>query len=46
MFNVRLVDDHLYGKSLFTWLSLLMSLMVSYFVLTFFPRDFLDEIWN
>ena len=44
MFNVRLADDHLYGKWLFTWLSLLMSLMVSYFVLSFFPRDVLDWV--
>ena len=29
----------------FTWLSLVMSMMVS-FVLSFFPRDVLDEIWN
>ena len=29
MFNVRLADDHLYGTWLFTWLSLVMSLMVS-----------------
>ena len=35
MFNVRLAGDHLYEKSLFSWLSLLMSLMVSYFVLFF-----------
>ena len=28
---------------LFTWLSLVMSMMVS-FVLSFFPRDVLDEI--
>ena len=27
MFNVRLADDHLYGKWLFTWLSPLMSLI-------------------
>ena len=26
MINVRLAGDHLYGKLLFTWLSLLMSL--------------------
>ena len=26
MFNVRLAGDHLYGKRLFTWLSLVMSL--------------------
>ena len=30
---------------LFTWLSLVMSMMVS-FVLSFFPRDVLDEILN
>ena len=46
MFNVRLAGDHLYGKLLFTWLSLVMSLMVSYFVQSFFPRDVLDEIWD
>ena len=39
MFNVRLVGDHLYGKLLFTWLSLVMSLMVSYFMLSFFPHE-------
>ena len=27
-------------------LSLVMSLMVSYFVLSFFPRDVSDEIWD
>ena len=37
--------DHLFGKLLFTWLSLVMSMMVS-FVLSFFPRDVLDEILN
>ena len=26
--NVRLAGDHLYGKLLFTWLSLVMSMMV------------------
>ena len=46
MFNVRLVGDHLYGKWLFTWLSLVKSLMVSYIVLTLFPRDVLDDIWD
>ena len=35
MFNVRLAGDHLYGKWLFAWLSLVMSLMMSYFVLSF-----------
>ena len=44
MFKVRLVGDHLCEKWLFTWLSLVMSLMVSYSVLSFFPRDVLDEI--
>ena len=46
MFNVRLAGDHLYGKWLFTWLWLMMSLMVYYFVLSVFPRDVLDEIWD
>ena len=45
MFNIKLADDHLYGKWLFTWLSLVMYLMVFYFVLSFFPRDVIDEIW-
>ena len=40
----RVAGDHLYGKWLFTWLSLVNSLMVSYFVLSFFPRDVLGEI--
>ena len=42
----RQAGDHLYGKWLFTWLSLVMSLILSYFVLSFFPRDVLDEIWD
>ena len=45
MLNVRLACDHLFGKLLFAWLSLVMSMMVS-FVLSFFPRDVLDEILN
>ena len=45
MFNVRLSGDHLYGKQLFTWLSLVVSLMAS-FVLSFFPLDVLAEIWD
>ena len=44
MSNVRLAGDQLYGKWLFPWLLLVMPLMVSYFVLSFFPRDVLDEI--
>ena len=45
MFNVRLAGGHLYGKQLFTWLSLVVSLMAS-FVLSFFPLDVLDDIWD
>ena len=45
MFNVRLAGGHLSGKQLFTWLSLVVSLMAS-FVLSFFPLDVLDEIWD
>ena len=37
MFNVRLAGGHLYGKQLFTWLSLVVS---------FFPLDVLDGIWD
>ena len=32
MVNVRLASDHQYGKLLFTWLSLVISLMVSFFL--------------
>ena len=45
MFYVILAGDYQYGKLLFTWLSLVMSMKVS-FVLSFFPRDILDEIWD
>ena len=45
MFNVRLAGGYLYGKQLFTWLSLVVSLMAP-FVLSFFPLDVLDEIWD
>ena len=45
MFIVRLPGGHLYGKQLFPWLSLVVSLMAS-FVLSFFPLDVLDEIWD
>ena len=37
MLNIRLADDLLYRKLLFTWLPLVMSLMVL-FGLSFFPR--------
>ena len=43
MFNVRLAGGHLYGKQLFTWLSLVVSFMAS-LVLSFFPLDVLDGI--
>ena len=45
MLNVRLAGGHLYGKQLFSWLSLVVSLFAS-FVLSFFPLDVLDEIWD
>ena len=45
MFNVRLAGGHLYGKQLFIWLSLVVSMMAS-FVLSFFPLHVLDEIWD
>ena len=38
-----LAVDHLYGKLLFTWMPLVMSMMVS-FCAVLFPRDVLDEI--
>ena len=41
----RLAGDHQYEKLLFTWLSLVMSLMAS-FCAVFFPHDVLDEIWD
>ena len=45
MLNVRLAGGHLYGKQLFTWLSLVVSFMASV-VLSFFPLDVLDGIWD
>ena len=45
MSNIRLASGHLYGKQLFTRLSLVVSLMAS-FVLSFFPLDVLDEVWD
>ena len=38
MLNVRLAGDHLYGKLLFTWLSLVMSMMVSFYAVLFPTR--------
>ena len=47
MFNVRLAGGHLYRKQLLTWLSLVVSLMAFFFfMLSFFPLDVLDEIWD
>ena len=45
MLNVRLAGGHLYGKQLFTWLSLVMSLMESFCAVPF-SHDVLDEIWD
>ena len=45
MFNVRLAGGHPYGKQLFTWLSLVVSLIAS-FCAVFSPLDVLDEIWD
>ena len=45
MSNVRLADGNLYGKQQLTWLSLAVSLMAS-FVLSFFPLDVMDDIWD
>ena len=38
MLNVRLAGDQLYGKMLFTWLSLVISLMVSYCAVLFLTK--------
>ena len=38
MFDVRLAGGHLYGKRLFTWLSLVMSLMASFCAVLFPTR--------
>ena len=45
MLNFRLAGGHLYGKQLFTWLSLVLYLMAS-FCAVLFPLDVLDEIWD
>ena len=45
MINNRLAGDYQSGKLLFTWLSLVMSLMVS-FCAVLSPRDVLDDIWD
>ena len=45
MLNIRLARGHLYKKQLFTWLSLVVSLMAS-FCAGLFPLDVLDDIWD
>ena len=45
MLNARLAGGHLFGKQLFTWLSLVVSLVAS-FCAFLFPLDVLDEIWD
>ena len=45
MLNVRLAGGNLYGKQLFNWLSLVVSLMAS-FCAVLFPIDVFDEIWD
>ena len=42
MLNVRLAVEYLCVKLLFIWLSLVVSMMVS-FCAVFFPRDVLNE---
>ena len=37
MFNVRIADGYLYWKQLFTWLSLVVSLMASFCAVRFPP---------
>ena len=44
MLNVRLAGDHLYGKQRFTWLSLVMSMLVCFCAVLVSTRCFLDEI--
>ena len=41
LLNVTLAGDHMYGKLLFTWLSLVMSMMVSVCA-EFFPTRCLE----
>ena len=42
MLNVRLADNHLYGKKLFTWLSLVVSLLMS-LCAVLFPMRYLGK---
>ena len=45
IFSCATNNQHKVNFHLFAWLSLVMSMIVS-FVLSFFPRDVLDEIWD
>ena len=45
MLNVRLAGGHVYGKQLFTWLSLVVFWW-RLFVLSLFPLDVWDAIWD
>ena len=45
MFNVGLAGGRLCGGQLFAWLSLVVSFVAS-FVLSFFPLDVLDGVWD
>ena len=45
MLNVRLAGCHLYGKQVFTRLSLVVALIAS-FCAVLFPIDVVDEIWD
>ena len=38
LLNVRLAGDHLYGKLLFTWLSLVVSMVMSFCAVLFPTR--------
>ena len=46
MFNVRLAGGHLYGERLFTLAVAGDVFDGVFFVLSFFPLDVLDEIWD
>ena len=47
MLNVRLALDHLYGKWLFTWMSLVMSMMVSFCTFIFFFKEMsCNDTWD
>ena len=39
LLNVRLAGYHMYGKLLFTWLSLVMSMIVSFYAVLFLTRS-------